>query len=234
MTLSIQMPHQLHCPPLGMPQHLSVCLELRAPELDTCFNVWPHSRTGRQSLCRASLPSSRSTIPPNSGLSANSLRMSLIPLSRSWMKTLNITRPNSTGSLGEPLLTSCQLDKQHSLPPSGHGHPALTQLRVHLLPLSPGECHGWQFPRLYWTHHKVCLVSKYPGNIQYLNQCAVGAWAEHSGKPQHSVVNTLNVSLFVETNLGEPLIRMASKTEFLSSFFYSPKFRSHILGTNLE
>ncbi|XP_053836729.1 uncharacterized protein LOC128809059 [Vidua macroura] len=42
----------------------------------------------------------------------------------------------------EPLLTSCQLDKQHSLPPSGHGHPALTQLRVYLLPLSPGECHG--------------------------------------------------------------------------------------------
>ncbi|PKU47282.1 wd repeat-containing protein hypothetical protein [Limosa lapponica baueri] len=58
---------------------------------------------------RTFLPITRSTLLPNLVLFANLLRVYLIPLSRSLMKVLNRTGPN-TEPWGTPLVTSCQLD----------------------------------------------------------------------------------------------------------------------------
>ncbi|KAK4828634.1 hypothetical protein QYF61_000282 [Mycteria americana] len=59
--------------------------------------------------CPAFLPSSRSTLPHNLVSSANLLRVHSIPLSRSLIKVVNRTSPN-TEPWGTPLVTGRQLD----------------------------------------------------------------------------------------------------------------------------
>ncbi|KAM9656072.1 uncharacterized protein ACIBXB_008597 [Morphnus guianensis] len=68
-----------------------------------------HPSSLSRSLCRAFLPSSRSTLPPNLVSSANLLTVHSIPLSKSLIKTLNRMGPN-TEPWGTPLVTCHQLD----------------------------------------------------------------------------------------------------------------------------
>ncbi|KAK4807043.1 hypothetical protein QYF61_018384 [Mycteria americana] len=68
-----------------------------------------HRSSLSRSLCRAFLPSSRSTLPHNLVSSANLLRVHSIPSSRSLIKILNRTGPN-TEPWGTPLVTGHQLD----------------------------------------------------------------------------------------------------------------------------
>ncbi|KAM9656645.1 uncharacterized protein ACIBXB_008917 isoform 1-T1 [Morphnus guianensis] len=68
-----------------------------------------HRSSLSRSLCRAFLPSSRSTLPPNLVSSANLLRVHSNPSSKSSIKILNRTGP-STEPWGTPLVTSRQLD----------------------------------------------------------------------------------------------------------------------------
>ena len=68
-----------------------------------------HRSSLSRSLCRAFLPSSRSTLPPNLVLSANFLRVHSNPSPRSLIKILNRTGPN-TKPWGTPLVTGRQLD----------------------------------------------------------------------------------------------------------------------------
>lgn len=76
-----------------------------------------------RSLCRAFLPSSRSTFPPLLVSSVNLLRVHTIPLSRSLMKMLKTIGPN-TEPWGAPRVTKHKLDVLHSPPLSGHSNPA--------------------------------------------------------------------------------------------------------------
>ncbi|KAK4832380.1 LOW QUALITY PROTEIN: hypothetical protein QYF61_022235 [Mycteria americana] len=69
-----------------------------------------HRSSLSRSLCRAFLPSRRSTLPHNSVSSANFLRVHSIPLSRSLIKILNRTGPN-TEPWGTPLVTGHQLEQ---------------------------------------------------------------------------------------------------------------------------
>ncbi|KAK4810817.1 hypothetical protein QYF61_008789 [Mycteria americana] len=68
-----------------------------------------HRSSLSRSLCRDFLPSSRSTLPHNLVSSANLLRVHSIPLSRSLIKILNRTGPN-TEPWGTPLVTGRQLE----------------------------------------------------------------------------------------------------------------------------
>ncbi|KAK4825193.1 hypothetical protein QYF61_025121 [Mycteria americana] len=68
-----------------------------------------HRSSLSRSLCRAFLPSSRSTLPHNLVSSANLLRVHSIPSSRSLIKLLNRTGPK-TEPCGTPLVTGRQLD----------------------------------------------------------------------------------------------------------------------------
>lgn len=181
------------------------------------------------STCTAFLPSNRSTIPPNLVLSVNSLRMPLIPLFRSLMKTFNRTGSNTEPHCW-PAANWINSTQCHSLGMAIQ--PALIQLRGHLLPPSPGECHGWQLQRLYWTHHEVCLVSK--KSIEGFSMSVLWEPELNIQASLSAQLWILNASLFAEVNFRECLIRILNKTEFLFSFFYSPKFRFHILVANLE
>ncbi|KAK4819900.1 hypothetical protein QYF61_014635 [Mycteria americana] len=68
-----------------------------------------HRSSLSRSLCRAFLPSSRSTLLPNLVSSENFLRVCSIPSSRSLIKILNKTGPN-TDPWGTPLVTGRQLE----------------------------------------------------------------------------------------------------------------------------
>ncbi|KAK4810855.1 hypothetical protein QYF61_008827 [Mycteria americana] len=68
-----------------------------------------HRSSLSRSLCRAFLPSRRSTLPHNLVSSANLLRVHSIPSSRSLIKILNKTDPN-TEPWGTPLVTGRQLE----------------------------------------------------------------------------------------------------------------------------
>lgn len=132
--------------------HGVVATKMQNPEL-VLLNLKPLASTHwSRSRCRALLPSSRSTLIPNSVLSTNLLRVHLIPLSRSLMKTLN-----RTGSRAKPWgaaqVSSHQLDVA---PPTllwaiywatfllrdECTHPS------HRNPVSPGESCGKQHQRL--------------------------------------------------------------------------------------
>ncbi|KAK4818658.1 hypothetical protein QYF61_017266 [Mycteria americana] len=68
-----------------------------------------HRSSLSRSLCRAFLPSGRSTLPHNLVSSENLLRVHSIPSSRSLIKMLNRTGP-STEPWGTPLVTGRQVD----------------------------------------------------------------------------------------------------------------------------
>ncbi|KAK4827132.1 hypothetical protein QYF61_014526 [Mycteria americana] len=92
-----------------------------------------HPSSLSRSLCRAFLASSRSTLPHNLVSSANLLRVHSIPSSRSLIKILNRTGPN-TEPWGTPLVIGCQLDLTPfttalCAQPSSH---VFTQRSVHL------------------------------------------------------------------------------------------------------
>ncbi|KAK4828313.1 hypothetical protein QYF61_025325 [Mycteria americana] len=89
--------------------HSSPSLTQHLALLNLTQLVLAHPSSLSRSLCRAFLPSSRSTLPHNLVSSANLLRVHLIPSPRSLIKILNRTGPD-TEPWGTPLVTGCQLD----------------------------------------------------------------------------------------------------------------------------
>ncbi|KAK4826053.1 hypothetical protein QYF61_004168 [Mycteria americana] len=124
ISLVLQTLHQLRCPSLDTLQHLNVSLGVRGPTLNTAFEVWPHqcrvqgadhfpSPAGHTisdtSQDAVGLLGHLSTLPHNLVSSANLLRVHSIPSSRSLIKILNRTGPNSE-PWGTALVTGRQLD----------------------------------------------------------------------------------------------------------------------------
>ncbi|KAK4811045.1 hypothetical protein QYF61_015749 [Mycteria americana] len=132
--------------PATLPQACS-CRTLHLALLNPIQLTSAHRSSLSRSLCRAFLPSSRSTLPHNLVSSANLLRVHSIPSSRSLIKILNKTGPK-TEPWGTSLVTSRQLDLTPFTTtlwarPSSQFLPSEEYTRLsHEPPASPGECCG--------------------------------------------------------------------------------------------
>lgn len=113
-----------------------------------------------RSSCRVVLPSKMPTSPLSLTSSANSVRVHLIPLSRSLMKILNSVGPNFS-PWGTPPLTGCQFEWKlfattlRALPVSHVPTPQTTYLDSNTS-VSPGEVSGKQYQKPGRRYSRQC------------------------------------------------------------------------------